>query len=97
LRWQDKVATGYELKNVNGSLISDVSKAFFGKDDLAGDVWVTYRGKLSDKLDYRLQLNARNLIGEDDYILIASNPDGSNAIVRNPNPTEVFLSATLMF
>jgi outer membrane receptor protein involved in Fe transport len=97
LRWQDKVATGYELKNVNGSLISDVSKAFFGKDDLAGDVWVTYRGKLSDKLDYRLQFNARNLIGEDDYILIASNPDGSNAIVRNPNPTEVFLSATLMF
>lgn len=97
LRWQDKVATGYELKNVEGSLISDVSKPFFGNDDLAGDMWVTYRGSLTDKLDYRLQLNARNLIGEDDYILIASNPDGSNAVVRNPNPTEVFLSATLMF
>ncbi len=97
LRWQDKVATGYELISVNGSLISDTSKPFFGKDDLAGDMWVTYRGKLTDKLDYRLQLNARNLIGEDDYILIATNPDGSDAVVRNPNPTEVFLTATIMF
>ncbi len=97
LRWQDKVATGYELISVNGSLISDTSKPFFGKDDLAGDMWVTYRGKLTDKLDYRLQLNARNLIGEDDYILIATNPDGSDAVVRYPNPTEVFLTATIMF
>jgi outer membrane receptor protein involved in Fe transport len=97
LRWQDKIATGYELINVNGSLVSDVSKPFFGKDDLAGDTWVSYRGKLNNKIDYRLQLNIRNLIGEDDYILIATNPDGSPAVVRNPNPTEVFLTSTFSF
>ena len=69
----------------------------YGTDDLAGDAWVSYSGELSDKIDYRLQLNARSLIGESGYILIATNPDGSPAVVRNPNPTEVFLTATLMF
>ncbi|MDA0348435.1 MAG: hypothetical protein O3C43_16865 [Verrucomicrobia bacterium] len=97
LRWQDKVATGYELLNIDGQLVSDVSKPFFGKSDLAADVWVNYRGKLSDKLDYRLQLNVRNAIGEKDYILILTNPDGSPAVFRNPNPMDVFLTATLMF
>lgn len=97
LRWQDKVATGYELINVNGSLVSDVSNPFFGSDDLAGDAWVSYRGKLTDKIDYRLQLNVRNLIGESDYVLIATNPDGSPAVVRNPNPISIFLSSTFSF
>lgn len=97
LRWQDNIATGYELTMIEGQLVSDVSKPFFGDDDLAGDVWITYRGSLSDKLDYRLQLNARNLIGEDNFILVHTNPDGSPAVYRNPNPTEVFLTATLMF
>jgi hypothetical protein len=97
LRWQDKVATGYELLNIDGQLVSDVSKPFFGNDDLAGDVWVSRSGKLTDKIDYRVQLNIRNLIGDKDYILIATNPDGSPAVVRNPNPREIFLSTTFSF
>ena len=98
LRWQDNVATGYELTMIEGQLVSNVSKPFFGSDDLAGDAWITYSRPLMDgKVQWRSQLNARNLIGEDDFILIRTNPDGSPAVFRNPNPTEVFWTNTFSF
>ncbi len=97
LRWQDNVATGYELMTVDGQLVSNVDKPFFGDDALAGDIWVNYKGSLTNKINYQVQLNVRNLVGEDDYVLISTNPDGSPAVFRNPNPTEVFLTTTFSF
>jgi outer membrane receptor for ferric coprogen and ferric-rhodotorulic acid len=97
LRWQDNVATGYQLKMADGALVSDTSRPFFGPDELAGDVWVTHRRKLRDNVDWKVQLNIRNLIGEDSFIPVGNNPDGSLAVVRNPNPTEVFLTNTFSF
>jgi len=97
LRWQDSVATGYQLKRSEGQLVSDTSKPFFGPDELSGDFWVTNKRKLRDNIDWKIQLNVRNLIGEDDFIPVGTNPDGSLAVVRNPNPTEVFLTNTFSF
>ncbi len=97
LRWQDSVATGYQLMMADGALVSDTSRPFFGPDELAGDVWVTHRRKLRDNIDWKIQLNVRNLIGEDGFIPVGHNPDGSLAVVRNPNPTEVFLTNTFSF
>lgn len=97
LRWQDSVATGYELKMLEGALVSDTSKPFYGPDDLAGDLWITHKRKIRDNIDWKIQLNIRNLIGEDDFIPVGTNPDGSLAVVRNPNPTEVFLTNTFSF
>jgi len=98
LRWQDSIATGYELTTIEGQLVSNTSRPFFGSDDLAGDAWITYnRPLMDDRIQWRSQLNVRNLIGEDDFILIHTNPDGSPAVFRNPNPTEVFWTNTFSF
>lgn len=98
LRWQDSVATGYRLKfDENDVLVSDTSQPFFGPDELAGDLWITYERNLGDRIDWRVQLNIRNLIGEDSYIPVGHNPDGSLAIVRNPNPRVLFLTNTFSF
>lgn len=98
LRWQDKVATGFKLiRDSDGNQVPDLSSPFMGSDDLAGDLWLSYERKLTDKIDWKIQLNIRNLIGEDDYIPVVTNPDGSLAVVRNPNPQETFLTNTFKF
>jgi len=99
LRWQDSAATGYQLSiNSDGVQVPDLSRPFFGPDELNGDVWVNYRRPILDgKVDWKIQLNVRNLIGDNDMIPVVTNPDGNVAITRNPNPQEVFLSNTFSF
>jgi hypothetical protein len=99
LRWQDSAATGYQLSiNSDEVQVPDLSRPFFGPDELNGDVWVNYRRPILDgKVDWKIQLNVRNLIGDNDMIPVVTNPDGNVAITRNPNPQEVFLSNTFSF
>lgn len=99
LRWQDKIATGYPLNiNSDGVQVPDLTNPFFGSDQINGDLWVNYSRPLMDeKVDWKVQLNVRNLIGDDDMIAVVTNPDGRVAITRNPNPKEIFLTNTFSF
>ncbi|MBK1875350.1 TonB-dependent receptor plug domain-containing protein [Pelagicoccus mobilis] len=98
LRWQDKVATGYEIVvDDDGVVIPQLDKPFMGDDELNGDFWLSYNKKIGNDIDWKVQLNIRNLIGDKDYIPVITNPDGSVAIVRNPNPEEIFLTNTFSF
>ncbi len=94
IRWSDEVAAGYAL---NPDLTSDTSRPFFGDASLQGDVFMSYKKKLSDKLTWKSQLNIRNAIGENDFIPVKINPDGSLAVFRNPPPTDVFWTNTFSF
>lgn len=98
LRWQDKIATGYQIEvDDAGVVVPQLDKPFMGPDELNGDMWVSYKRPINDRIDWKVQLNVRNLIGEDDYIPVVTNPDGTVAVVRNPNPQEVFLTNTFSF
>lgn len=99
LRWQDKIATGYPLSiNSDGVQVPDLSRPFFGSDQINGDAWVNYSRPLMDeKMDWKIQLNVRNLIGDQAMVHVITNPDGRAAITRNPNPKEVFLTNTFSF
>lgn len=99
LRWQDAAATGYRLNiNSEGIQVPDLNSPFYGPEEFNGDVWVNYRRPLKDgKIDWKVQLNVRNLIGDSDMIPVVTNPDGRVAISRNPNPKEVFLTNTFSF
>ncbi|MDA0349804.1 MAG: TonB-dependent receptor plug domain-containing protein [Verrucomicrobia bacterium] len=99
LRWQDAAATGYELDiNSDGLQVPDLNNPFFGPAELNGDLWVNYRCKLMDgKIDWKIQLNIRNLIGDQDMVPVVTNPDGIVAVTRNPPSKEVFLSNTFSF
>ncbi|MGY8693461.1 MAG: hypothetical protein ACKVGW_04610, partial [Verrucomicrobiia bacterium] len=99
LRWQDSIATGYQLSiNSDGIQVPDLANPYYGSDELNGDVWVNYSRPLRDgAIDWKIQLNVRNLIGDQDMIEVVRNPDGRQAISRNPNPKEVFLTNTFSF
>lgn len=99
LRWQDSAATGYRLNiNPDGVQVPDLSQPFFGPTELNGDFWVNYsRPILDGKVNWKIQLNVRNLIGDDDMIPVVTNPDGLVAITRNPNPQEFFITNTFSF
>ena len=102
-RWQGKVAAGYaKIRNTEtDTIIDDVTRPFFGPKVWNTDAWVNYAGKfpfiLSENVDWRIQLNVRNLLGDDEYIPVHYHPTGVLAVVRNPNPGDIYLTNTFSF
>lgn len=98
-RWQSRAATGYPLVlSSEGIPLPDLANPFWGPDQLNGDLWISYERKiLDDKIDWKIQLNARNAFGDNDIIPVITNPDGQLAIFRNSLPREVFLTNTFRF
>ncbi len=78
-RWQDKVVIGYPVipDPVHPSLASfDLSKPYYGPSEDALDLWVSYQRKLSDKINWRIQLNVYNVGKRNQLIPISVEPDG---------------------
>jgi hypothetical protein len=71
-----------------------------GPEELNGDAWLAYERPIrlgGRKINWKIQLNARNLVGGNDYIPVVTNPDGTVAVVRNPPTKEFFLTNTFRF
>ena len=98
-RWQDKVAIGFPVKkNEIGQWVSDVSRPFYGSDDLKFDAWVRYsRRILDDKIRWSLQLNVRDLLAGDDLIAVTAQPNGTVASARIPQPNKWTLTSSFEF
>lgn len=97
-RYQSKVATGYPLQmNADGILTPVVSSPYFGPDEWNMDFWTSYSRPITDKIDWKIQLNVRNALGDDSAIPVVTNPDGRVAVIRNSNPMDVYLSNTFRF
>lgn len=91
VRWQSKVTTGYGLYvNELNDPVQDLSRPFFGPDELNGDLWLSYTRRLGQKIRWKVQLNARNIVGSQDDIPIFTNPDGTHAMYRVA-PTRLFM------
>ncbi len=99
VRWQDKSAIGYYPKfNTDANIwVTDVDRPIYGPTETDYDAWVGYQRKIGEKIDYRVQLNVRNLFAGDDLIPILANPDGTIAQVRIPSKTTWTLSNTFSF
>ncbi len=107
-RWQDDVGIGYrngtateaELGVVGvGELgIADVTQPIFGPTEQNVDIWFAHRRKiLNDSVDWKIQLNIRNALDNDDLIYTAVNPDGLPTRVRLVNPMNFRLTSTFKF
>ena len=100
LRYQSGVAAGYpNLLDEFGNVIPDIANPWEGPDSLNGDMFVRYRTKLTDKIGWSIQLNARNLYrknGSED-IPTFINPDGNVAQIRIPVEQQFFLTNTFSF
>ena len=108
-RWQDKVVIGYEynyylngvLSNANpwtaNTAALDLSRPFYGPAETNIDLWIGYHRKLTAKIDWRVQLNVRNVGKGNSLIPVTVQPDGTVAGYRIA-PTQVWsLSNTFEF
>ncbi len=97
-RWQDESAIGYpNIMTNEGAVVPDVDNPFNGPSESNIDLWASYERPINDRIDWKIQLNIRNAIGDEDYIPVVINPDGNVAVVRNPNPKEFFITNTFSF
>lgn len=83
VRWQSKIGIGYatELNSFNQQ-VPIIGQPFFGPDDLRGDFWLGYSRKLTEKIQWKVQLNVRNGFGSQRLIPVAADPDGKINVLR---------------
>lgn len=85
LRYQSEVVVGYPpIPNPANSakILFDINNPYTGPAETDIDLWVGYGRKISEKIDWRIQLNVRSLGKSNDLIPITVQPDGSPAGFR---------------
>jgi len=104
VRWQDKAAIGYAIKTVTDALgtsyFEDITRPYYGPAETNYDVWVgdTRKLKLGSKsVNWKVQLNVRNLGVGNKLIPVAANPDGSYGTYRIAEPQTITLTNTFEF
>ncbi len=99
VRWQDRVATGFPVKkNAIGAWVYDVTKPYYGSNEINYDAWLRYSRKiLRDKVRWSVQLNVRDLFGPNDLIAITSQPNGQVASARIPQPNKWTITNSFEF
>jgi outer membrane receptor for ferric coprogen and ferric-rhodotorulic acid len=75
-RWQDKIVLGFPVfRDPVLGLQQDVTKPFMGDDQLQFDSWLTYQRPIyRNKINWKVQLNVRNLFDTDLLIPVRANP-----------------------
>lgn len=94
-RWEDSAAIGASFDE---DFELDFANPHFGPSNSNVDAWVGYTRKIfNDRADWKLQLNVRNVLDDDDLVPIVANPDGSIAVHRIPAPRTWQLTSTITF
>jgi outer membrane receptor for ferric coprogen and ferric-rhodotorulic acid len=94
-RWQQGVILGYGMKSDYSNL--DVNKPLWGKSTYAIDLWAGYERKLTANVNWRIQLNMRNVGASVHLEPLSLEPDGSVAMARIVEGQTWFLTNTLSF
>jgi len=96
-RYQDSVIIGYAPIGGSNNFSIDLNKPYKGPAETNVDFWLGYRRRLSQKIDWRIQLNVRNAFAGDDLIPVTVQPDGTPAAYRIA-PTQTWtISNTFQF
>ncbi|MDQ8188260.1 TonB-dependent receptor plug domain-containing protein [Pelagicoccus sp. SDUM812002] len=84
LRWQDEVVIGYRpIQGETATQVSfDIDNPYLGGAETNLDLWVGYQRKLTDRIDWKVQLNVRNAFQGEGLIPITTQPDGTPAGYR---------------
>jgi outer membrane receptor protein involved in Fe transport len=94
-RWMDRVVIGYPVL-AGGTY--DLSKPYYGPSEDAFDLWLSYTHKLTAKIDWKIQLNVRNVFANNKVIPISVQPDGETwGMVRIAPAREWMLTNTFTF
>ena len=98
-RWQDKQVLGYPVVAIDSSTFTyDLTQPHHGPSEDAVDVWVSYERKLTAKINWKIQLNVRNLFAEDGLIPMSVQSDGKTwASARIAPAREWMITNTFSF
>jgi catecholate siderophore receptor len=98
-RWQSRIATGYPSSvDANGIVQYEIGNPYWGPAEGNVDAWLSYGRKIwNDRINWKAQLNVKNLIGDDDLILIKSQPWGAPAQMRIPPEKRWYITSTFEF
>jgi hypothetical protein len=97
-RWLDKSVTGFPvITNSEGVEVYDVAHPYMGQTTKTFDFWVGYEKKFASKYTWRIQLNVRNLLADDDLIPVTVQPDGSPGAYRIPEPRTWTVTNSISF
>lgn len=100
-RWYSKPILGYGIHEATvygeKAWIADVNQPLYGSTEEHVDLWVGYEHKLTKKIDWRVQLNLRNVGEKTGLTPISLEPDGTVAQSRIQIGTTYDLSFKLSF
>ncbi len=95
LRWEDKRVLGYQYDPTLGTI--SVDKPWYGPTDTHVDLWVGHSFRLSNRIDWRVQLNVHNVAEKDRLVPVSVEPDGSVAVSRIQEGMGLQLTNTITF
>jgi outer membrane receptor protein involved in Fe transport len=98
-RWEDKRILGYQTMYSTDaqSYVLNLDKPWYGPTEDHFDMWVGYTMALNDDVNWRIQLNLRN-VGEDAHLVpVYIQPDGSTGYSRIADGMSWTLSSTFEF
>ncbi len=80
-RWQDRIVIGYppSLGEDGVTLVYDLENPYYGEADTGVDLWVGYERRLTDDLNWKIQLNVRNVGKGSSLVPLSTQWDGTVA------------------
>ncbi|MBP7142086.1 MAG: TonB-dependent receptor [Opitutaceae bacterium] len=100
-RWQSEAAVGYAVREDDvGNLVNDLGHPYFVPEEFNADAFASYRRKIwNDRVDWILQLNARNIVGggDNDFIPVSIDPLGNVNAIRTSPERQYLLTNTFRF
>ncbi len=99
VRWQDKLGIGYpSTRNPDLSVKIDLAHPYYAPAETNFDAWISYERKVwNNRVDWKVQLNARNLFGSTDPIGVAVQPWGDFSATRLAPERRYYLTNTFRF
>ncbi len=99
VRWQDKIGIGYRAdRDAAGIVKLDIKNPFYAPAETNVDAFLGYTRKIwSNRIEWKAQLNVRNLIGQNKPIAITVQPWGEAASVRLAPERRWYLTNTFSF
>jgi hypothetical protein len=101
VRWSEAPLIGYAGKNFSAGgttlAISDVTRPYFGRSEAIFDGWLSYTRMLPRRINWKLQLNVRNIGVGNELRPLAAWPDGTVVQWTIREPQRWTLTSTWTF
>ncbi|MDQ8183176.1 TonB-dependent receptor plug domain-containing protein [Pelagicoccus sp. SDUM812005] len=82
-RWEDELAIGYPPIATPDGESFDLSNPYIGDSESHLDLWIGYQKAIfGEDVQWRIQLNVKDVLAGDDLIELTRNPDGGMAGAR---------------